>query len=57
MIAVGLRWDFHSQADCKLQWARMFVKEYGGRLWLPSLTTLDQSREIDVISLTIDFVF
>ncbi len=55
-LSLGVRWDVHPQAALKLQWDHYFIEGEGHGLWW---TAKDRSRDaqIDVLSLTLDFVF
>ena len=53
-FSLGARWDFSSNMALKVQWERIDVDEFGGRLW--SNSTLD-GGSVNVTSFLIDFVF
>jgi hypothetical protein len=52
-----VRWEFHRQAAAKLQWDRTTIKPSGYGLWWRDLAINDAANGIDMLSLTVDFVF
>jgi hypothetical protein len=56
-LSAGVRWEFHRQAAAKLQWDRTTIKPSGYGLWWRDLAINDAANGIDMLSLTVDFVF
>ena len=56
-LTTGLRWDFHAQAAAKLQWDRVHVEPEGYALWFRSLDTNPRASRINLLTLSVDFVF
>lgn len=52
-LSLGMRWDFANRAALKTQWDRSIVKDRGFGLWAGG----DQKRSIDVLSVSLDFMF
>ena len=55
-LSLGLRWDPLPQSAVKLQWDRYFVGSDGYGLWWTS-ESRDEQREIDVFTLSTEFIF
>lgn len=53
-LSLGLRWDLHPQMAVKLQWDRVRIGAFGGRLW--ANPSVDAGRA-NVSSAVLDFVF
>jgi len=57
-LTLGVRWDFADQAALKLQWDRSHVKGHGYGLWqVDNVVGGNEGRRIDVLSISMDFVF
>lgn len=57
-LSLGMRWDFASRAALKMQWDRSFMKARGYGLWqVNNLVSGEQKRKVDVLTLSLDFVF
>jgi hypothetical protein len=57
-VSLGTRWDFDSRAALKMQWDRSIMKARGYGLWqVNNLVSGDRKRKVDVLTLSLDFVF
>lgn len=56
-VSLGMRWDFGSRAALKAQWDRSHVKPHGYGLWQVDRSGGARGRQIDVLSVALDFVF
>lgn len=55
---LGLRWDFDSRAALKVQWDRSHIGARGYGLWqVNNLVDGSSSKNVDLLSITVDFVF
>ena len=55
--SAGVRWDFHSQAALKLQWDRTAIGRRAYGLWSVADSNAQLGERVDVLSVTLDFVF
>ncbi len=56
-LSLGVRWDLHSRAALKLQWDSTRVHDGGyGLMWRAEGKNRGDDR-IDLVSITLDFVF
>lgn len=56
-LALGMRWDFHEQAALKLQWDHTRIDPSGYGMWYRALPLNNVSSHINLLSMTLDFVF
>lgn len=59
-ISVGMRWDLNVNSALKLQWSRSFVPKDAWGAFFPNsqqTSATPAGRRLDVIDLTLDFVF
>lgn len=57
-LTLGMRWDFADRAAMKLQWDRSHVKGHGYGLWqVDNVIGGDEGRRVDVLSVSVDFVY
>lgn len=56
-LSLGVRWDLHNQAALKLQWDRTSVRPSGYGLWFHDIALEGRSTHVDLLSLSLDFVF
>lgn len=56
-ISAGVRWDFHDQAALKLQWDRTRVEPAGYGLWYRPQAVDGVRSRINLLTVTLDFVF
>ena len=57
-VSLGVRWDFRSRSAFKLQWDRSWIEKHGYGLWeVDGLISGDRKRSVDVMTLSLDFVF
>ena len=56
-LALGARWDFHSQAALKMQWSSTKIKPHGYALWWRDPQNDGRARRVGMFSAALDFVF
>lgn len=57
-LSLGMRWDFASRAALTMQWDRSHIAARGFGLWqVDNLVSGDRKRSVDVMTLSLDFVF
>ncbi len=57
IVSLGLRWDFHPQADLKLQWDRISIGRDGFGLWGTQTGSPGGSERVNLVTATLDWVF
>ena len=55
-VSLGARWDFHPKFALKTQWSHYWLGKNGTQFW-QDVTPKDQSRQVNVWSVGIDFIF
>jgi hypothetical protein len=55
--SAGVRWDVHANVALKAQWDRTEIHANGYGLWFRSLGSNGSERTVDLLTLSIDFVF
>lgn len=56
-LSLGGRWDFDSRAALKLQWDRSHIHPLGYALWFRSPETNGRTSTVNLLTLSLDFVF
>lgn len=56
-LSLGVRWDLLPRLALKLQWDRSRIRPSGYGLWWRDIALNTQSARVELISLTVDFVF
>lgn len=56
-FSIGARWDVQPKVALKAQWDKTWVDEYGGLLLNNKHDAIAEKRQLDVFSLTVDFLF
>ncbi len=55
--SLGVRWDFYNNFDLKAQWDRSVVLGQGDELWATRVGTVPRQQGVNMLSLTLDWVF
>lgn len=56
-LSLGTRWDVHRQAALKLQWDHTRIRPSGYGLWWRDLAINERSSRVNLLSVTLDFIF
>lgn len=56
-LSLGTRWDFNSRAALKLQWDHSRIHPQGYALWFRSLETNSRASTVNLLTVSLDFVF
>ncbi len=56
-FSLGARWDVQPKVALKAQWDKTWVEEYGSLLLNTANGAIAEKRQIDVFSLSVDFIF
>ncbi|EEY98939.1 hypothetical protein VOA_002768 [Vibrio sp. RC586] len=55
--SLGVRWDVTTQMALKAQYDYVKINDYGYGLWAASMENLSQGRDVQVFTLSLNFVF
>lgn len=56
-LSLGSRWDFNSRAALKLQWDHSRIHPLGYALWFRSPETNSRASTVNLLTVSLDFVF
>jgi hypothetical protein len=56
-LSLGVRWDLHSRAALKLQWDRTRIHPQGYAAWFRPYEIRQSTTRVDVLTMSLDFVF
>jgi hypothetical protein len=56
-FSMGARWDVQPKVALKAQWDKTWVDQYGSFLYNKSHGAIAEKRQIDVFSISVDFLF